>query len=222
MKKEVKLIEGFSQSAWKSLAIKSIRIGWVEGLQKCSTVLSKSELTTLLVGSLFEDVFPVKYKDLEECYQEIKNQDWEALCSRNTLHGRGYGPLFCQMEEEACSSDIKFNEGIVHAIRSNTSLTWINPRVYNCLYTWYKINPTGDNYYRIPFHSEWKGMPKNVLDSHTYEGRRMGQKVMLLSGHYENHLKIAERVMIEGWDRLRQEFINDEIATPKEQQPKLF
>jgi hypothetical protein len=192
-KREIKFIEGFSQSAWKSLAIKSIRIGWVDGLQKCSSVLSKSEMTTLMVGSLFEDVFPIRYKDLDEAYTEIKNQDWESLCSRNTLHGRGYGQAFFDMADEACSSDSKYNEGIVHAIRSNTQLTWINPRVYNCLYTWYKINPNGENYYRLP-----------------------------LSGHYENHLVIANRVMNEGWEILRNEFINSEIATPKILNPTLF
>jgi hypothetical protein len=221
-KREIKFIEGFSQSAWKSLAIKSIRIGWVDGLQKCSSVLSKSEMTTLMVGSLFEDIFPIRYKDLDEAYTEIKNQDWESLCTRNTLHGRGYGQAFFDMADEACSSDREYNEGIVRAIRSNTQLTWINPRVYNCLYTWYKINPNGENYYRLPLYHKWNGMPKIALDGHTYEGKRSGQDCLLLSGHYENHLVIANRVMNEGWEILRNEFINSEIATPKNLNPTLF
>lgn len=222
MKKEVKLIEGFTLSAWKSLAIKSVRLGWVDGLQKCSSVLSKTDMTALMVGSLFEDTFPIRYKDLDDAYTEIKNQDWVTLCSRNTLHGRGYGQQFFDMADEACSSPKEYNEGIVRAIRNQTSLTWINPRVYNCLYTWYKINPNGENYHRTPFHSKWKGMPKNILDAHTYEGKMMKQNITLLSGHYENHLEIANRVMKEGWDNLRNEFDNDEVIIIEPTQITLF
>jgi hypothetical protein len=220
---EVKYINGFTQSAWKSLTIKSLRIGWVNGIEEASKNLTKSELTGLLVGSLFEDVFPIRYKDLDETYLEIRNGEWEKLCSRNTLHGRGYAQQFFDMAEEACQKELnlQFNEGIVRAIRSNTSLSWINPRVYNCLYTWYKINPEPRNYEREPLISEWKGMPKNILDGHTFEGKRMKSEITLLSGHYENHLEIGNRVMVEGWNPLRQEFLKDDVIV-KEIPKSLF
>jgi hypothetical protein len=215
---------GFTKSAWKSLAIKSIRIGWVEGLQQASKNLSKSEMTTVCVGSLFEDVFPIKYKDLDDCYKEIQNQEWEILCSRNTLHGRGYGQAFFDYAEESCrfEENLKYNEGIVRAIGINTTLKWINPRVYNCLYTWYKLNPQPNNYFREPMRHKWSGMPKNILDAHTYEGKCMGQQMTLLSGSYENHLLIANRVMKEGWQPLREELKADEIYRSKYENQTLF
>jgi hypothetical protein len=229
-KKQVKLINGFTASAWKSLAIKSLRIGWVNGIEECSKNLSKSELRTTLLGSVFEDVFPISYKDLDETYREIMNGDWMALCSRNTLHGRGYAQAFFDDAEYACSEGKKLGDQITREIRSRTSITWINPRVYNCLYSWYAIKPQANGrFYREPLFHEWVGMPKNILDAHTYEGKKINAGMTLLSGSYENHLAIGNRVMQDGltnpldqWYSLRNEFINDVIAQPLIENPTLF
>jgi len=225
MTKNVELINGFTKSAWKSLVIKSMRIGWVEGLQEATKNLPKSEIATVCVGTLFEDTFPVRYKDLNECYHEIKNGEWEKLCSRNTHHGRGYTEAFFNMAEEACQTDknMAYNRGIMAAIQQNTDIKWINERVYNCLYTWYKINPQKDsNYLRNPLHHKWSGMPLNILDGHTYEGKRKGKDCLLLSGHYENHRHIGKRVMTEGWEPIRNEFINDKTIIAPNTQLNLF
>jgi hypothetical protein len=42
-----------------------------------------------------------------------------------------------------------------------------------------------------------------------------------LSGHYENHLEIGNRVMVEGWNPLRQEFLKDDVIV-KEIPKSLF
>jgi len=72
-------------------------------------------------------------------------------------------------------------------------------------------------------------MPKNILDAHTYEGKRTGAGMTLLSGSYENHLAIGNRVWnyrltnpLDQWASLRNDFINDEIAQPMIAQPTLF
>ena len=217
-----KFTNGFSESAWKSLAIKSLRIGWVEGLEESAKNLSKSGLTSLLTGSLFEDVFPFGYKHLNECYIDIKNQDFESLCSVNTLHGRGYAQQFYDYAEQACSTGKLEGDKITQRIKQHTDITWINPRVYNCLWTWYVIQPTQDNITRNVLNHKWRGMPKNILDGHTYEGKILKQDCELLSGHYENHLAIGEQVMNEGWELLRLDFINDDIIKPFINQPSLF
>jgi hypothetical protein len=223
-KPQLKFINGFSQSAWKSLAIKSLRIGWVNGIMESAKNLSKSELETLLISGLFEDVFPSSYKDLDSAFEEIKNKDWYALCSRNTLHGRGYAQEFVDMERDACSFGYKQGDMILNEIRSRTKMTWINPRVYNCLYTWYTIKPraTEENYFREVLVHEWEGMPQNILDGHTYEGKCKKLDMCLLSGHYENHQVIGERVMAEGWEGIREEFMRDKVIVGKIDNPTLF
>ena len=99
--KEIKFRDEFSESAWKSLIVKSLRIGWVEGLEKASKVLPPSIIKPLLTAGLFEDVFPASWEELNECLEEIETKNYESLCSRNTHHGRGYTEEFCKMADEA-------------------------------------------------------------------------------------------------------------------------
>lgn len=216
---KVQYINGYTKSAWKSLVIKSLRIGWVNGLEEAAKNLTKSDMNNLLLGSLFEDVFPASIEELNKCWILIQTKQYDKLCSINTLHGRGYAQKFFDMADEAVKA-AKYEGGqIAKSIVQQTSINWINPRVNNCLYTWYKIEPKKKNYKREPLIAEWKGMPVNILDEHTYEGKKVGRKITLLSGHYENHLAIGNRVMKEGWGLIRKEFLADDIA-PKFQEQK--
>ena len=220
---KISYINGFTKSAWKSLAIKSIRIGWVQGLEEAAKNLSKSDMKSLLIGGLFEDVFPTSYQDLEDCNSEIENQEYLKLCQRNTLHGRGYAQQFFDLAEESTTFKGKMQGGdVAKQIIAKTSISWINPRVNNCIYTWYKIRPTNANYHREALNHKWNGMPKNILDGHTFEGKWLKQEVELLSGHYPNHLHIGKRVMKEGWEPIRYEFINSEIKDGKHDPLTLF
>lgn len=213
-KKELVFIDGFTESAWKSLVVKSLRIGWVEGLIAAAERLPKSTMTGLLTSGLFEDVFPAGWGELNDAYTEILHHDYMNLCSRETHHGRAYTNQFCDMADEACGVGVTWGEKIVVGVKENTDLRWINPRVYNCLYTWWKIDPQDKGVLRQPLIHKFEGIPANVLDSHTYEGKKAGRKICLLSGHYENHRAIGERVMREGWGGLRKEFIKDRVYIP--------
>ena len=51
----------------------------------------------------------------------------------------------------------------------------------------------------------WGAMPAAMADGHTPEGKAAGRKVLVLSGHYDNHLVLARRVAAEGWDLIRKE-----------------
>ena len=210
--KEIKFRNGFSESAWKSLVVKSLRIGWVEGLDKASKILPPSMLKPLLTAGLFEDVFPASWEELDECIEEIETRDWEALCSRQTHHGRGYTDKFCDMADEAIKmGPIMGTDIMITLVVPNSNLKWLNSRVYNCLYTWVKIAPKDVGVKRVPLHMEFLGMPECILDGHTYEGKRKGRIVTLLSGHYENHRTIGRRVMKEGWEGIKQEFITNKL-----------
>jgi len=221
--REIKFRDGFSESAWKSLVVKSLRIGWVEGLEKASKVLPPSIVKPLLIGGLFEDTFPASFEELNECLEEIETKNYEALCSRETHHGRGYTEEFCDMADEACQQGPLVGGDIMNKLmRKKSNLTWLNPRVYNCLYTWAKITPEDVGVKRQPLHMEFLGMPTNILDGHTYEGKRRGRIVALLSGHYENHRTIGKRVMKEGWDKIREEFMTDTLVRPAWIEQTLF
>lgn len=209
--KQFKYIEGWSESVWKSLVVKALRIGWVEGLQKAHQVMGKSAMRQLLVAGLFEDVYPAGFAELDECIAEIEAADYEALCQRQTHHSRGLTPEFFRLAEEACTIGKTYGDAITKELKENTNVGWINPRIYNCLYTWRKMNPKDTNKKRKAFHMKWSGMPECVLDAHTFEGKKKGNDVTLLSGHYENHDVIGKRVMKEGWSGLRLRFSRDPI-----------
>jgi hypothetical protein len=219
--KPVKYIDGVSEGGWKSLVVKSLRIGWPQGLEEASKRLQKSDIKNLLIAGLFEDVFPASMEELDECVNEINRFDFHALCSRETHHGRNHSEAFCDLENEACTTGKLKGPSIVAEIARNTQLKFITPRVYNCLYTWWKINPTDGGVMRPVLDHPFTGIPKNILDGHTKEGREARTYVLLLSGHYANHRLIGQRVMKEGgWSKIREEFINDPIAVKMDCAPK--
>ena len=88
MTRPVKMIDGYSESLWKSVVVKSLRIGWPAGLEEASRRLNKSTMKSLLICGLFEDVFPPE-EELQEAMDEVNRFDFEALCSRETHHGQG-------------------------------------------------------------------------------------------------------------------------------------
>ena len=224
-RKEQKIIEGFSESAWKSLVVKSLRIGWVEGLQKCSKMLCKSEVKQLLVAGIFEDLFPGSWEELNQILNEIDTQNWESLCSHQTHHGRGLSNAFCNYEKESCANGRKQGYDMMEQIvQKNSNLRWLNPRVFNCLYTWIKISPQDAGVKRNPFYMPFAGMPECILDGHTMEGKKSGLIVGLLSGHYDNHRKIGENIMRVGhWGAIRKQFAAQKTVNPvRILEPELF
>ena len=82
-----RIVDGWSESAWKSLAIKSLRIGWPEGLRQAEARLTGSTMQMLLLASVFEDVLPPE-SELPDVLAEVKGREWEELCGRETHHGR--------------------------------------------------------------------------------------------------------------------------------------
>lgn len=219
------MIEGFSESTWKSLVVKSLRIGWVEGLEVASEVLAPSAVKNLLVCGIFEDLFPGSTNELEEQYQAILDKDYLKLCQYETHHGRGYSDQFCDLEKEAVKNGRNdYHKIFFGVIKPNTTLTWINPRVANCLYTWDKIQPKDEGVKREPLFMEFKGMPDCIMDGHTFEGKRTGKDCLLLSGHYHNHRAIGKEVSKNGWGRIREKFGQDEAyeLQLKPKQAELF
>jgi hypothetical protein len=196
-----RVVDGFTESAWKSLAIKSLRIGWAEGLRQAEQRLTRSTLQMLLLASVFEDVFPPA-SELPEVVAEVKARDWEALCARETHHGRGYTAAFCELEPRAVAAARDPSRLYSQARRLGL---YLPARSWNCFWTWLELSPADEGARREVDASTWRGMPSAILDSHTQEGRRRGVKMTVASGHYEAHLHLAELVHAQGWPRVRRE-----------------
>lgn len=210
LKRPVVYRDGFSESAWKSLAVKSLRIGWPEGLRQALAQLGKASVNALLLCGIFEDTFPA-IEEINATNVDVKTPDFEALCARETHHGRGHTDAFCDLEHEAVRAALN-EQGAIYAAARRFDLL-LPPRSLNCFYTWMKLRPDDAGMRRKLDEATWRGMPKVMLDGHTMEGRQLGQRVELLSGHYEQHRVIGQRVMREGWDRIRAE-AHEEIAQP--------
>lgn len=233
--KKVELFNGFTKSAWKSLVVKSIRIAWVEGMQEAAKNLSKSDMFAICAGQVFEDIFP-RDEDLSYIAGLIRSGDWERFLMYDTHHGRGYTDAFCDYEHEACDEK-SIQQCYSLSIPYRQRFGFVPPRVYNCFYTWHKINPTYAKE-RSLLHTSFVGMPECVLDGHTYEGvcagtkhpqvwtiewQKANQDRCLLSGYYGNHRLIGREVMKNGWGNIRKVFLAQKIIESKyKEQPKLF
>jgi hypothetical protein len=195
--------DGFSEGAWKSLAVKSLRVGWPEGLRQAQLRLGKSKTSYQLVCGMFEDVFPAT-DELAAARQEVKDADYDSLCSRETHHGRGYSDAFCDLADEACAAPPMYEK--LREIE-----LWIPRRANNTFYTWVKLEPVDSGVRRSIDETPWTGMPVWVLDAHTPEGRRSKSGYTPLSGDYDTHRAIGQRVMAEGWGPLRSEMHADVV-----------
>lgn len=201
--KPQRILEGFSESAWKSLAVKSLRMGWPAGIAMARGILGKSAVSTLLTCGVFEDIFPAE-ADLESVFQDIRSEDWPALCRWQTHHGRGNLTVqFCGMEAEAVAAAETKRAEMWTAARILG--IWLPTRCLNCFWTWLQVqNKDEDQIHRHRLVSDqpWRGMPIAMLDGHTMEGKALGKTGTVLSGHYPNHLRLAEIVKRDGWESI--------------------
>jgi len=208
MDRQVKMIEGYSESLWKSVVVKSLRIGWPAGLEEASHRLSKSTMKSLLICGLFEDVFPPE-EELQEAMGEVYRFDFEALCARETHHGQGLADRFCDLEDEAVYAARNRKQEIWDVAKKYG--IWLPPRALNVFYTWHWLRNEIRGGRREIDRTPWTGIPKVMADSHTYEGRKMRQGITLLSGHYSQHRKIGQLVQEKGWGWIREQVHNSGV-----------
>lgn len=221
MKKPTEIICGFSKSAWKSLAVKSLRIGWPAGLRVAESALGKSEMKMVLTCGVFEDIFPA-VSEINQVMHEIRSLDYEALCQRETHHGRGHTERFCQLEPQAVAAAEQRKPSIW--ARGKELGIWLPLRSLNCFWTWDEIHPNDAGKTRDIDTAVWNGMPAVMLDAHTKEGKALNQGVTLLSGHYHQHHAISEHVARDGWAWIRAQVHNGRTIPPEhyEVQEKMF
>jgi hypothetical protein len=200
MARPVKMINGYSESLWKSVVVKSLRIGWPAGLEEASLRLNKSTMKSLLICGLFEDVFPPA-EELQEAMDEVNRFDFEALCARETHHGQGLADRFCDLEDEAVYAARNRKPDIWEAAKKYD--IWIPPRALNVFYTWHRLRNEIRGGRREIDPTPFTAIPQVMADSHTYEGKKIGQGITLLSGHYSQHREIGRLVQKKGWGWIR-------------------
>ncbi len=190
---------GWTDSLYKSLAVKSLRIGWPEGLRIAEERLGKSSVSGLLLCGIWEDVFPAE-SEVAEVNRAARRCDYEALCSYETHHGRGLTDAFCDLEVAAVAA-AKNREPLWKEGRELG--VWLPNRALNCFYTWLMIRPTDAGVRRELDSHRYSRMPAAVADSHTKEGKALGVKMTVVSGHYEQHRKLGKLVQSGGWEPVR-------------------
>lgn len=198
VRKPMRIVDGLSESLWKSLAVKALRIGWAPGLRKCAETIAPSTVKAMLLCGLFEDTFMTE-GDVRHCIHLVNTQSWDALCAFDTHHGRGYTDQFCALRDAAKSAATTRDPSLFATARQYG--IWLQPRMMNVLYTWREVAPTRGGQREVD-QTPWSGMPVCMADKHTPEGRG---RVTVLSGTYDQHAAIGARVMREGWAGLRAE-----------------
>lgn len=211
-------IAGWSKSLWKSLAVKSLRMGWPAGLREALRRLNRSTMKSLLTCGVYEDVFPAR-SQIEAVLDAVDGHDYESLSRWETHHGRGYSEAFCDLEEQAvAAAREKGGEIFPHARKLGI---WIPPRALNCFWTWLELEPEREGTRDIdprPF----DGIPRAMADGHTYEGKHLGVDVTVLSGHYRQHRRLGRRVREDGgWESVREEVHADLLPPPPAGQQEL-
>lgn len=172
-------------------------------MRRAGALLSEPVMKAALTCGVFEDIFPAK-SELADVLGEIDRLDYEALCARETHHGRGYTGGFCGLAEEGMAA-AKTRANELRAAARSLGIPFLPPRSLNCFYEWMRLSPLDAGSRREVDTKSWSGMPWAIADSHTYEGRGGGQAITLLSGHFENHEALARRVSTEGWSQIRAE-----------------
>lgn len=224
-KKPPTFIDGYSESLWKSLAVKSLRMGWPAGLQAAAIRLPKSVIAAQLWVGLFEDVFPA-VDEIAAAGKEIKGQQWDALCSRQTHHGRpgvtaAWGEPNMRARAFAAIETLEGKQSLWGEAKKLG--IWLPRRSLLNFYKWVDVQPKDSGARRPLCQSLFAGMPACMADAHTFEGKARQTEVTLLSGHFENHLALAERVARDGgWELIRQEALATMLPAKENPQRQLF
>lgn len=210
-------IAGWSESLWKSLAVKSLRMGWPAGLKEARRQLNKSTVKTQLICGAFEDILPAT-DEIHEVLEAVEEHDYERLCAWETHHSRRYTEAFCNLEEEAMAAARNRRREMFPRVRELD--IWLPPRAFNVFYTWLKLQPKQGGRREVD-ERPFDRMPRAMADGHTYEGKYLDQEMTVLSGHYHQHRRLGHRVQEEGWESVREEVHADLLPPPPAGQAEL-
>ena len=198
---------------YKSLAVKSLRIGWKDGLFESLRCLGARTWKGVMYVGIFEDTFP-SVDDVYEVLKRIDKEDIEYLCAYETHHRRGHTDMFYRLKDIATKKEYKDVGQAIKWLKQLNKNFYLPPRGINVLWTWYKIKPNDSGAWkREPLSYPFKGLPEEMHDIHC------GGGMTRLAGIYDNHL-MWSKMTDEEWEEFRKECVTGAIAIPSE--PTLF
>lgn len=207
--KPVRLIEGYSEQLWTSVAVKALRIGWPEGLRQAQKRLGAAKLRSVLTVQIFEDIFPTA-EELPAVIDEARRLDYDAICARQTHHGipgltDAENNVYDQLETDRRWKYTQQARLVAEARRLGF---YLESRAYGDFHCWLELmagddafDVPSDNRYRTVDGSAWQGIPTACMDKHTPEARDVET---FLSGTAAGHRNLARWVQAAGWDDVRQ------------------
>jgi hypothetical protein len=225
---ELRLVDGWSEGLWVSLPVKAVRIGWPVGIAEAARHLPPSRVRDTLIVQLFEDVFPAA-SELAAPIAECRDRKWEALCRRQTHHGRpGLTEAILAVNEQwARRQRSRDTEGMMARLYGEARKygRWLQSRAFADFDSWLLIQPEDAGQVRYLDPTPFTGMPTAVADLYTHEGKALRAGVTLLSGTIEQHRELARRVRAEGgWHGVRaethHEYLDREAAQRCQLEPR--
>lgn len=199
-----KFIDGLSESLWKSVLVKSIRLGWPEGCRQAEMRLGRATSTSIALTQIFEDIKPAK-EEIAEAINLVWKADWDKLCSYETFHGRGMvKQIFAQWTPQRDAEWKRCREDFVEFAKEDLGLKFIPPRMEANVYNWYHyrdmLKPGARRSLDL---NPWKGVPIDMVDMHTYEGVKAERFGTILSGNEKGMKWLEAQVQSIGWDGVR-------------------
>jgi len=210
--------DGWSRSLWVSTAVKGLRVGWPAAYYRAREALVGSRINwrSLRLAAVFEDLWPSE-DQLPDVIAEVDAEDIEALCRRETHHGRGLSEVYAKVapgvEKEIRGPILASHVG---QVARELGIGWLAPRAlaelgcYLEARTRVEIRPAGT---RSLDENPWTGMPPAMADRHASEGRKGGTRETILSGTPNGHVALMRSVELFGWDVVRKSVHQDEPLT---------
>ena len=193
------------------MAVKSVRLGWPTGVRRAMEVLRSSvDWRDLLTAQVFEDIWPAP-DELPEVLEEVRALDIEALCSRDTHHGRGLSGVYAELAP-SIEKRIWREPGMASRVGAKARALGIGrlgKRAFSEFAIWLEASPEAGGKRTLDRH-RWRGVPPAMADMHTPEGRCLGTPLTRLCGHPDGHLWLMTEVSEVGWEGVRRRVHEEE------------
>lgn len=219
----MKWIDGFSESMWKSLLVKSERMGWLEGVLEAEKRLPKSKVQQLLISGVFEDIWPHQ-DEIYLCIDWIKEQNYEPLLAIQTHHGKGLTPSYHSYHDTTDDWWYHKMPQLIKLIQDNLPGIYVGKMALGNAMSWIYHKGLIKKVARTVDKTPFTGIKPAFADQHTYEGKKIGTLETILCGHPDVTLGMTYPVVRSGgWEEVRRRVHaepNLEYSSPEAFWPK--
>lgn len=218
MGKPQKMIDGWYYGAWTSVAVKSVRLGWLPGLQAAQERLGDWFTKQTVLVQVFEDIAPSE-RELPEVLKMVWKMDWDELLRLDTHHGarnltsKYYSDRVYKIAEFANTEQ---NRPEIQRQLLDSGIKYMPQRGEGEYVVWKTIldEIPKETPLRTLDLAPWTGMPPDMLDRHTREGWKLKTPETILSGTIEGHNWLCREVQRIGWDGVRKLVHSKQVLNP--------